>query len=223
MILATRATKLAQGLLIHITEEESRGWKMVGLVDSKSAHRIKAEQFERMTKSLRPQLLRNALRLTRNPADAEDLVQDTYLRAFRFFDRFTASNRILPWLYKIQKSIFINQFRSRRRRQESLPLDRTFSVEELDVPSEGRLHEMTPEEYLVEEEFDREIRTLVEGIPEQQQAIFVLATFHEKTYEEIAAALDCPIGTVRSRLSRAKESLRGRFESHAASLGFATN
>lgn len=182
-----------------------------------------AERFAQLTEPYRPLLLRRARQLTRSESDAEDLVQDTYLRAYRFFDTFHPDNSLQAWLLRIQKNIFINQFRRRRRRQESFPVDRSCSSEELDPPGEGRLHEISPRAHLLQEELDEEIALALERLPEAYRQVFFLGAFFDCTYEEMALLLVCPIGTVRSRLSRAKDFLRSRLERAAVRYGCAPN
>lgn len=196
---------------------------MIGSSGTVKASGAKAEHFARLTEPYRPLLLRRARQLTRNRDDAEDLVQDTYLRAYRFFDTFHPENSLQAWLLRIQKNIFINQFRRRGRRQESLPLDRSCSAEELDPPGEGRLHELSPRARLVQEELDEEMTGALERLPETYRQVFFLAAFLDYTYDEIAILLVCPVGTVRSRLSRARDFLRGRLARVAVRYGHALN
>jgi len=196
---------------------------MIGSTGCVKGHLTKATQFARLTESYRPLLLRKARQLTRNEADAEDLVQDTYLRAYRFFDTFHPENSIQAWLLKIQRNIFINQFRRKRLSQQALPIDRSCSVEELDLPAENRLHELSPRSRILQEELDEEMATALDRLPEAYRLIFLLAAFRDYTYEEMAVLLVCPVGTIRSRLSRAKSFLRSRLEHVAVRYGYAVN
>lgn len=175
-----------------------------------------------MTEPLRPVLVRQALNLTRNTEDAHDLVQDTYLRAYQFFDTFHPGNCIEAWLRRIQKNIFINQYRRKRLHQEWMPLDQSISVEERDLPGEGRLHEISPRDALLLEEVDEDIEAALNLVPEPYREAFLLATFRDYSYEELAERLLCPIGTVRSRLSRARDFLKERLTRPASRYGYAT-
>ena len=173
------------------------------------------ERFVKLTEPLRSMLLLRARQLTRNEADAEDLVQETYLRAFRFFDNLCTEGSIRSWMLRIMKSIFINQVRGWKIRQEGLPLDRTRSVEEWEVEGEGRLHELNPRQQILQDELDEEMDEAIEQLPDSSQQILVLAALGGYSYEEIAVFLVCPVGTIRSRLSRAKEFLKHRLRQPA--------
>ena len=182
-----------------------------------------SERFTRLAEPLRPVLLRSALQLTRNEADAEDLVQETYLRAFRFFDTFQTESSIKPWLLQIQKRLFINQLRSRSIRQDSIPMDRSQSSEELDPPSEGRLHELNARDRMMNEELDEDLHGVLLQLPNSSQEILFATIFGDYSYEEVADQMTCPVGTIRSRLSRAKDYLRNRLQDSAKRYGYAYN
>ena len=196
---------------------------MIGSTGTAKTSRTTADQFAQLTEPYRPLLLRRARQLTRHETDAEDLVQDTYLRAYRFFDTFHPDNSLQAWLLRIEKNIFINQFRRRRRRQESFPVDRSCSADELDPPGEDRFHELSPRAHLLQDELDEEIASALERLPEAYRQVFFLGAFFDCTYEEMALLLVCPIGTVRSRLSRAKDFLRSRLGGVAVRYGCAPN
>ena len=143
-----------------------------------------------------------AVRLTRNPEDASDLVQESYLRAFRTYDNFVPGTNAKAWLFRILLSIFANDQRKRRRQ-------RVVAVEELE-PHFDRDAEETWRN-------GRGAATAVENaaaleealacLPEDYRAVVHLVDVEGMTYEEAAEALQCPLGTVRSRLSRARRSL----------------
>lgn len=137
-------------------------------------------------------------RILRNAADADDLVQETFLRAWRALDRFEAGRPIAPWLLRIASNHAMTMLDSRRRRP----------AEELteQVPSPGP----TADETVDRERLHERIRKEVERLPEDQRVILALRAGEEYSYREIADLLDVPIGTVMSRLSRARETLRKR-------------
>jgi RNA polymerase sigma-70 factor, ECF subfamily len=182
-----------------------------------------SQRFEALALPFRPQLYRKALQLTRDPDDAEDLVQETLLRAFRFFHSFRKQDRIQSWLYKIQKSIFINQYRRNKVRHEAMPMDRSASSDELNVAGEDRLHEVNPRDRIRNKELDEEMEVALMVLPDFQRRIFLLAAFRGDTYEEMADRFVCPVGTVRSRLSRARNTLRRRLVGSAQRYGFIRN
>jgi RNA polymerase sigma-70 factor (ECF subfamily) len=151
-----------------------------------------------------------ALRMTRNPADAEDLVQETYLKAYRAYGSFKEGTNLKAWLYRILTNTFINTYRARKRRPEQTELD---DVEDLylyrrlgglEAVSAGR----SAEEEVLEHFTESEVKTAVEELPEQFRLAVLLADVEGFSYKEIAEILDIPIGTVMSRLHRGRKSLQ---------------
>jgi RNA polymerase sigma-70 factor, ECF subfamily len=151
-----------------------------------------------------------ALRMTRNPADAEDLVQETYLKAYRAFGGFTEGTNLKAWLYRILTNTFINSYRSRKRRPEQTELD---EVEDLylyrrlgglEAVAAGR----SAEEEVLDHFTETEVKEAVEALPEQFRLAVLLADVEGFSYKEIAEILDVPIGTVMSRLHRGRKSLQ---------------
>jgi RNA polymerase sigma-70 factor (ECF subfamily) len=151
-----------------------------------------------------------ALRMTRNPADAEDLVQETYLKAYRAFGSFQEGTNLKAWLYRILTNTFINSYRARRRRPEQTELD---DVEDLylyrrlgglEAVSAGR----SAEEEVLEHFTDGDVKEAVESLPEQFRMAVLLADVEGFSYKEIADILDVPIGTVMSRLHRGRKALQ---------------
>jgi RNA polymerase sigma-70 factor (ECF subfamily) len=151
-----------------------------------------------------------ALRMTRNPSDAEDLVQETYLKAYRAFGSFQEGTNLKAWLYRILTNTFINSYRARRRRPEQTELD---DVEDLylyrrlgglEAVSAGR----SAEEEVLEHFTEAEVKEAVEALPEQFRMAVLLADVEGFSYKEIAEILDVPIGTVMSRLHRGRRTLQ---------------
>jgi RNA polymerase sigma-70 factor (ECF subfamily) len=150
-----------------------------------------------------------ALRMTRNPADAEDLVQETYLKAYRAFHTFQEGTNLKAWLYKILTNTFINSYRSKKRRPEQTELD---DVEDLylyrrlgglEAATAGR----SAEEQVLEHFTEADVKKAVESLPEQFRMAVLLADVEGFSYKEIAEILDVPIGTVMSRLHRGRKAL----------------
>jgi RNA polymerase sigma-70 factor (ECF subfamily) len=151
-----------------------------------------------------------ALRMTRNPADAEDLVQETYLKAYRAFNTFQEGTNLKAWLYKILTNTFINSYRSRKRRPEQSELE---DVEDLylyrrlgglEAAAAGR----SAEEEVLDSFTDAEVKEAIESLPEQFRIAVLLADVEGFSYKEIADILDVPIGTVMSRLHRGRKALQ---------------
>jgi RNA polymerase sigma-70 factor (ECF subfamily) len=159
-----------------------------------------------------------ALRLTHNPTDAEDLVQETYLRAYRGFGGFTEGTNLRAWLYRILTNTFINTYRSKKRRPEETDLD---DVEDLylyrrlgglEAATAGR----SAEDELMDWFSEFEVKEAVEALPEQFRLAVLLADVEGFSYKEIAEILDIPIGTVMSRLHRGRKALQRRLYEFAA-------
>ncbi|MBX6341809.1 MAG: sigma-70 family RNA polymerase sigma factor [Thermomicrobiaceae bacterium] len=155
-------------------------------------------------------LYRTALRMSGNQADAEDLVQETYLRAFRSLHQFRPGTNLRAWLFKILTNAFINDYRKRARRPMSASLD---DVEDAYLYSHLIDSGIQPNSPLPEEEVlrsitDESVTRALEQLPEEFRSVVLLADVEEFSYREIADILGIPIGTVMSRLHRARRRLR---------------
>jgi RNA polymerase sigma-70 factor (ECF subfamily) len=168
-----------------------------------------------------PSLYSAALRMTRNPADAEDLVQETYLKAYRGFGSFEQGTNLKAWLYRILTNTFINRYRAAQRRPDETDLD---EVEDfylyrrlggLEAARTGR----SAEDELLDLVTETEVREAVESLPEQFRLAVLLADVEGFAYKEIAEILDIPIGTVMSRLHRGRRALQKRLYEFAATRG----
>jgi len=164
-------------------------------------------EFERQAMPYLGSLYNTAYRLARNAQDAEDLVQETYLRAYRSFDRFTPGTNLKAWLFRILKNAFINEYRKRKvapREEDFSALEDAF---ESRIDSERAGAIPNPEEEALAASIDEDVqRALDELAPEYRMAI-VLADLEGFSYKEIAEILEIPIGTVMSRLYRGRKHL----------------
>ena len=155
-----------------------------------------------------------ALRMSRDKTEADDLVQDTYLRAYRFFDRFEKGTCIKAWLFKILKNTFINNFKKQAKKPEHVDFERLrFSDDE---PASSN----NPEEELVYSSFDDEFMRAMSALPEEFRHVIKLSDVYGYSYKEIAEQLDRPIGTVMSRLHRGRKLLRSSLSEYARELGY---
>lgn len=160
-------------------------------------------------------LYANALRLTRSPADAEDLVQETVLRAYRFHDRFEPGSNMKAWLLRIQYNAFVNRYR-RVTRERAVEKDGPDSTAGADVMSRDALRALTdPTGTALRPLVLRELEAALDTLPDDQRMVVLLADVEELSYKEIAEVLGCPIGTVMSRLHRARRALRERLMEQA--------
>lgn len=167
------------------------------------------------------QLYATALRMTRNSADAEDLVQETFLRAYRGFAGFEQGSNLRAWLYRILTNTFINQYRARQRRPEESDLDEQEDfflfrrLGGLEAARAGR----SAEDELLDWFTDDEVREALDALPESFRLPVLLADVDGFSYKEIAEMLDIPIGTVMSRLHRGRKALQRGLYDYAVSRG----
>ena len=157
-----------------------------------------------------PALYTAALRMTRNPAEAEDLVQETYLKAYRAFGSFQQGTNLKAWLYKILTNTFINAYRSRRRRPEQTEIE---DVEDLYLYRrlgglEGATAGRSAEEEVLDRFTDSDVKEALESLPESFRMTVLLADVEGFSYREIADIMEIPIGTVMSRLHRGRRALQ---------------
>jgi len=178
----------------------------------------RAERFERDALGYVDQLYGAALRLTHNPADAEDVVQDTYARAFAAFHQFKPGTNLKAWLYRILTNTFINNYR-KSQRQPSIAGE---EIEDWQLAKAAQHQssgldsaEMTALEAIPDEAVAQALQSLS---PEFREVV-LLADVEGFSYKEIADIMGTPIGTVMSRLSRARSTLRVVLADYAASLG----
>ncbi len=177
--------------------------------------------FSELAMPLMSPLYSAALRMTRNPADAEDLVQEAYLRAYRGFGGFTEGTNLKAWMYRILTNTFINTYRAKQRRPTETELD---DVEDLylyhrlhDAPGQGL--GASAEENLMERLGDAEVIDALEALPENFRIPVLLADVEGFSYADIAEILDIPMGTVMSRLHRGRKALEKALYDFAVDRG----
>ena len=168
------------------------------------------------------QLYNAALRMTRNRSDAEDLVQETYLRAYRGYGGFEDGTNLRAWLFRILTNTYINSYRAKQRRPQETELN---DVEDLylyrrisNVKSASR----SAEDTLFEMFTDDEVKSALESLPESFRLPVLLADVQEFSYKEIAEMLDIPIGTVMSRLHRGRKAMQKALIDFATEQGLLT-
>ena len=160
------------------------------------------------------------LYLTRHKEEAEDVFQDTYLRAFRFFHQFTPGTNCRAWLLTIMHNAFKSRYPQHLRASRTLELDDAAHEYEKKLLAKGEAGRDDPAEVLLSRMVDSEITEALRALPEEYRSTLLLVNIEELTYEEAAAVLECPIGTVRSRLSRARRLLRQALATYARERGY---
>lgn len=177
------------------------------------------QDFHNFILPLTDRLYRFAYRLAQNERDAEDLVQDTLLRAYTKFDQFQTGTSPQAWLLVILRSIFINKYRKRKREGSQISiedmaagLDRIQPVDYQDLPS-------TPEDFLFRDVLDSELRNALLKLPQHYQEVIILVDMEELSYREVSDVLGIPQGTVMSRLHRARKTLQSQLQDLAIRKG----
>lgn len=166
-------------------------------------------------------LYNTALRLTRNTSEAQDLVQETLLKAYRFFDRFEPGTNIKAWLFTILRNTYINTYRKTMRQQDQVDFERIepFYADMVNEPGwewadqEG-LEAML--RYLVQDD----VKRALDALPEVYRIVVLLADLAELSYKDIATIVGCPEGTVMSRLFRGRRLLRKSLQEFARQSGY---
>lgn len=167
--------------------------------------------FERLAIPHLHSLYTAALYLTKNEHEAEDLVQETCLRAFRFFHKFEAGTNCKAWLLSIQRRLFINRYRKMKAQPELLDwerIDRDYDA----LLSQQHRDESNPETVVSSRMLGSQLQDAIKDMPEEFRLAIILVDIEELTYEEAARVIDCPIGTVRSRVSRGRRILQVALE-----------
>ncbi len=179
---------------------------------------LKAE-FERVALPQLSHLYTSAVYLTRDKAEAEDLVQETYLRALRFFDKFETGTNVRAWLLSILRNLFINRYRQKRREPTTVDWEKIDEVYESKVEQGENLGRGNPEHHFVSQMMDDEVEAALKGLPEEFRTAIVLVNIEELSYQETAQVMECPVGTVRSRVSRGRRMLQVALRDYALQRG----
>lgn len=162
-----------------------------------------------------------ALRMTGDPEDANDLVQETYMKAYRFFDSFEKGTNCKAWLFRILKNSYINKYRKESKEPDKVDYD---DIKEFyHTVKHSSLDSNDMQEKLFNELLDDEVARALDSLPEDFREVVQLCDIEGFTYEEIANMVDCPIGTVRSRLHRGRKILREKLLEYARQHGYKVN
>ncbi len=178
----------------------------------------KHRAFEREALPHTELLYNFALRMTNNSADADDLLQETFLKAFRFWDKYEQGTNIRAWLFRIMKNSYINRYRKETKEPDTVDYDEIqnffTSVRDESVDANDL------QQSLYGNLLDDDVATAVAELPDDFRTVVILCDIEGLTYEEIAEFVDCPLGTVRSRLHRGRRLLRAKLAVYAKKRGY---
>ncbi len=160
-----------------------------------------------------------AFHLTYNEEDANDLVQETFMKAHRFADRYIEGTNAKAWLFKILKNAYINEYRKRSKRPTKVDLEDFISYHDTDE-DKGATGYLDLREEIFENIMGDEVTIAINSLPVDFRTVILLCDIEGFKYEEIAKIIDIPIGTVRSRLFRARNMLKEKLKNYAQSLGY---
>jgi len=158
-----------------------------------------------------------ALRLSASKEDANDLLQETYMKAFRFFDKFQSGTNCKAWLFRIMKNSYINRYRKAQKTPENIDYDAVSEFYHTIRPDGEEGNDMQRDVF--DSLLGDEVVTAVDNLPSDFRTVVILCDIEDFTYEEIAEFVDCPVGTVRSRLHRGRRLLRAALGAYARENG----
>lgn len=181
-------------------------------------------QFEKAVLPHLDALYGSAYRLTRNGGDAEDLVQDSLLRAYRFWGSFQKGSNCKAWLFKILTNTFINSYKRKKRSKEILSAAQAEqeSTDGVLIHAQA-LNQRSPAELLIEQSLSEDVERALQAIPDDFRVAVVLCDVESFSYKEIADILECPVGTVMSRLHRGRRLLHKELHDYAKAQGLIRN
>lgn len=165
-------------------------------------------------------LYNTAYRMTRSAEDAEDLVQETYFKAYKYYDKFEEGTNLKAWLFKILKNTFINNYRKKKLEPRSVDFAEIEDSFERIVRKDNSDQPADPEAEYFHGVLDDDVKRALDSLPYDYRMVVILADLEDFSYKEIAEILDCPVGTVMSRLYRGRKLLEKTLLRYARQHGY---
>jgi RNA polymerase sigma-70 factor (ECF subfamily) len=188
-----------------------------------TAHDTTAWDFSSAELPYYTQLYKTALRMTRSVADAEDLLQETYLKAYRYYDGFEEGTNLKAWLFRIMKNNFINRYRKRKAEPQHVEIDELRDSSNDASFAEFQLGDAGPELRAVAEEMDVDVARAINSLPHDYKMALLLVDIQGHSYQDVADTLAVPVGTVMSRLYRARTKVEKALLTFGKNNNYLTN
>ncbi len=178
------------------------------------------DEFEELALPHIDSLYNFAIKLTGNQSDAEDLVQDTYLRAYKFFHKYKEDTYIKAWLFSILRNTFINIYRKKKKEPEKVDFHTVEQFIDQLTDRDNLLSKDDISNDLSKDTLDSEIKSALDKLPEEFKSVILLSDIESFSYQEISEILKCPVGTVMSRLHRGRKILYKNLSEYAKKMGY---
>jgi RNA polymerase sigma-70 factor (ECF subfamily) len=175
-------------------------------------------EFEKEALPHMPLLRNYANKMTMNELDADDLLQETYMRAFRFFNKFEKGTNCKAWLFRIMKNLFINNYRKNQKTPNKVDYDEIENFYE--IIKSDRIDSADLQEKVYNNLLDDEVTHALNSLQDDFKTVIILCDIEGLSYEEIAEFVQCPVGTVRSRLHRGRKLLQQKLNKYAKKKGY---
>src|SRR5215831_19188210 len=184
------------------------------------AQPVSSWDFDSLAMPYLDSLYNTAYRMTRSAEDAEDLVQETFFKAYKYYDKFEEGTNLKAWLFKILKNTFINNYRKKKLEPRSVDFAEIEDSFERIVRRDNNDQPSDPESEFFTGVLDDDVKKALDSLPYDYRMVVVLADLEDFSYKEIAEILDCPVGTVMSRLYRGRKLLEKALLKYARQHGY---